>query len=343
MRFNQFSKSFSARTSFEEDRSAEAIGGNSGSGRPQAGAALAEPLNELRDRAERQIFCCDGDLLKRYPVKHYLSFFQTLPEWASYRLVPQSAERFCDAIEAQAGRDVLEAYHRVAMLQSVADEAPGSGGRLTSAARELLQAYLRRVLRDMESPRDDFYVHGNDQFAKDFAVCRGKLLPCGVELVDRCSGVPRRTLGSGGIRQFVSGTQYLLLKARGFRPFYELHFDRRSMRSFNKNGYAELYLRIADLLVLNPEVRGVMSSSWWHDPQVAEVSPELAFIDEDPRKWGARVLFVGENQTATADATRFSKQRMMLHTHGLYHPRIYLLVWARQDILAWAQMCRTAR
>lgn len=301
----------------------------------------AELLRGVREDLEAQMRRRAGDLLNGFPVERYLGFFEALPASANYGFVPADASSFCTAIAARAGSDTLEAYHRLAMIRSITGRAPAPGQPLTAETSALLRTYLERVVTEMGSPRQGFYLHGNDRFAKDFAVCRGKLLPCGVEFVDRTSGVPRRTLLSGGLRQLVSSLGFFTTRAGGFRPFYELHFDRRSIRAFNEDGYAELYLRIADLLALDPEARGVMSSSWWHDPRLAAISPELAFIDRHPKGAGARLLFVEENRTAAADATRFAERRTTLHAQGLYRPRVYLLVWARQDILAWAQRYRS--
>ena len=293
-------------------------------------------LRELEQLTRAEISSGDAKLLDSFPPDTYLGFFRSLPAYCSYRYVPPDAERFCEAITANAGPDVLEAYHRLAVIRLV-DDATAASRKLTPELITLKQSYLQRVIAQAASPRKGFYLHQNDQFAKDFAVCRGKLLPCGVELLDPRSGVPRRTLFSGGVSQLFSAAGFFARRTRDFRPFYELHFDRRSINRFNEAGYTELYLRIAELLALEPGVMGVMSSSWWHDPNLAEISPELAFIDHHPKSAGARLFAVGEDETASADATRFSRHRQTLHAKGLYRPRVYLLVWARQDILAWAR------
>jgi hypothetical protein len=297
-------------------------------------------LEALREEIERDISERAEDVLEKFPVDQYLSFFDELSEFANYSSMPSKAASFCDAIAARTDAETLEAYLRLAMVILIAERTASLPERLTAETSELLLRYLDRVVKAIRSPRRGFYVHTNDQFVKDFAVCRGKLLPCDVELIDRCSGVPRRTLLRAGARQLVS-TLAFHAKMGGFRPFYELHFDRRSIRSFNEEGYVAMYLRIADMLVLNPEVKGLMSSSWWHDPRVAEVSPELAFIDRHPKSAGARLLFVEESERVTVDAIRFSERRATLHSQGLYQPRVYMLVWARRDILAWAERYRT--
>ncbi|HEY0959403.1 MAG TPA: hypothetical protein VGE05_09040 [Novosphingobium sp.] len=241
-------------------------------------------------------------------------------------------------VEATAGAKAAEACNRLAMVELIARGVLG-GFRLTPEVSALRDAALDRILAEVATPRKRFHRHGNDLFAKDFALCRGKLLPCGVEFVDMYSGVPRRLLASGGMRQ-LAGTLGFFARMGGFRPVFELHFDRRLVGAFDSAGYAALYLRIAGLMALNPHVRGVVSSSWWHDPQLGRISPELGFIGQYPEGAGARLFRIGENATATTDATRFAARRMELYKGGAYRPCVYTMIWARRDVLAWAQNYR---
>lgn len=274
--------------------------------------------------------------LADYPIECYLRLFASLPARAPYHAVPPQARAFAYAIELAGSSEALEAYNRLAMLRLIERGFPATPARLTPEAEALRGAYIERVLADIAAPRKGFFRHGNDMFAKDFAVCRGLLLPCGAELVDPRGGVPRRVLLSGGARQVLT-TLRLLSRTGGFGPLWGLHFDRRLIGAFNEAGYTALYLRLADLLAANPGVRGVMSSSWWHDPALAQISPELSFIGRHPESSGAVVLRVGEDAVATVDATRFAARRASLYRQGAYRPCVYLLAWSRQDLLGWAR------
>lgn len=298
-------------------------------------------LSLLRERNEAELAALVPEALGDFPLRTYLAFFDALPAIAPYHAFPAPARDYCAEVEARGGRPALEAYNRLAMLGLIGrGVAPLAKGRLSGEVRALLDLHLTRILDDMDSPRKGFYRHGNDLFAKDFAVCRGKLVPCGVELVDVCSGVGRRMLTQGGVRQFAVGTAFFLGRMGGFWPMYELHFDRRLIGEFNEAGYTALYLRLADLLAINPHVRGVVSNSWWHDPRLAEISPELAFIGHHPESAGARIFRGSETPAATADATRFAPRRTALYKAGEYCPRVHLLAWARRDVLAWAERYR---
>ena len=288
-------------------------------------------LAQLRDPIAARLAARGVDLAEAYPIERYLDFFDTLPRIGPYHYVPAEAQRFDAQIAAQAGTEALEDYLRLAMLHQIA-RGPTPRGAEPQAP---YHAQIERMLGEIASPRKGFHRHGNDLFAKDFAVCRGKLVPCGVELVDRHSGVGRRVLASGGLRQLLSGLGFFA-RAGGFLPFYELHFDRRLIGEFDAEGYRRLYMRLADMLAADPQARGVISSSWWHDPALAQISPELSFICAIAESHGAKMFRVDASEAAIAGATRFAPLRTKLYKQGRYTPRIYLMAWARRDLLAWA-------
>lgn len=280
--------------------------------------------------------------LADHPIAGYLAAFARLPPGAQYHAVPDEARTTCAAIEGAGGAEAVEAYHRLVLLHLIArtiEQGPATDIRLTPEARGLLDGHLARVFADVAKGRRGFFRHGHDPFAKDFAVCRGRLLPCGVEMLDPIGGIPRGLALRGGPRQALTMAR-MVGRLGGVKALWGLHFDRRLVRHFNARGYADLYLRLADLLALNPAIRGISSWSWWHDPKVAEISPELSFIGAIPERGGAFVLRVGEHEFATNDALRFAPRRMELYREGRYRPCFYTLAWARQDILAWARAYR---
>lgn len=283
-------------------------------------------------------------LLADHPIAAYLASYATLPAGSQYHAVPAEARATCAAIEAVGGMETVEAYHRLVLLHLIARtiaEGPVAPMRLTSEARGLLDDYLARVVADVGKGRKGFFRHGHDPFAKDFAVCRGRLLPCGVEVLDPLGGIPRSLAFKGGLGQALTMAR-MAWRLGGVKAVWGLHFDRRLVKDFSAQGYADLYLRVADLLEANPEIRGISSWSWWHDPQVARISPELSFIGSIPESGGAFVMRVGEDAYATADALRFAPQRKALYDAGQYRPCFHMLAWARQDVLAWAKAYRAA-
>lgn len=243
----------------------------------------------------------------------------------------------CQSILGRVGPAGMEAYNKLALVMLMQQFDDRCAARaITPRVRALFIRYFESIIGWLARPRKNYYRHQVDAFAKDFAVCRMKLWPCGAELVDECSGVPRKVVFGNGIGQTLSGLPFLMAKAGGFSPFFEIHADRRFISDFGRAGYDDLYLTIADLLRVNPDVKGLMGSSWWHDPALASISPDLWFLTEVPLEGGARLMRAGTNKTASRDAMRFSTRRTSLHENGDYNPQVYMFVWPRAELLKWA-------
>jgi hypothetical protein len=309
----------------------------------EAAKPASPPASDRRQELTERLLRAGIDPIGAWPVDAYIGHFDALTQPCAYDRVPEAAAAASRAIVAAAGEAALEDYHRLVLLTLI-------GQREARAARHQVPAWLlpachdygAMVERELARPKPGYYRLTNDPFLKDLAVCRQKLWPCGAELVDPCSGVPRRTLAQGGIGQMVAALRYFGLGAGGFAPFYESHFDPRLARQFTPDGYRQLYRTIARLLEQAPAVRGMFSGSWWHDPAVAAISPNLAFLNEIPLAGGARLFRAGTDPRTVKLATRLSKERSRLYQAGRYQPTAYILVWGRRELLAWARAAQPA-
>ena len=301
-------------------------------------------LNETKLQASgmlaklrKQIACCYPDLLNRYPVVGYVDTLDSSGPLQSLRYAPPLSYKWCSEIEALGGSSALENYHKMVLAFLITDfDNRIKGLRVPNSTLTLLAVSFQRILAQLANTENSFYLYSNELFCKDLALCRLKLLPCGSELVDVYSGVPRSILFRGGLQQFVRCTRFFLLKGSGFRPWYESHWDRRLIRSFTPPDYDQCYLRIAELLELNPAIKGMMGSSWWFDPALESISPNLTFLRKIPLDNGAQLFRVGTNAAATQTAIHLSVERKRLYDSGKYLPTTYLLAWARTDLLEWA-------
>ncbi|MBC6445388.1 MAG: hypothetical protein GDA50_08230 [Alphaproteobacteria bacterium GM202ARS2] len=274
----------------------------------------------------------DGEL----SVASYIGHFDLLPSKAAYNHVPQAITERCTAIAEAGGEQAVETYHRLVITTLVdAFDQRAAACDLPSWLKEPTRRRLDDILRSLETPRRHQLRLERDDFLKDLAVCRLKLWPLGVELVDTDGGLPRRIL-LGGLRQAISAVSHVTLSLGGLGPFLETHFDSRRAQAFSPEGYHHLYLMIARLLRDRPAFKGLISTSWWHDPAVSRISPNLAFLNSLPVNAGARVYRMYSDEQTTKSATRLSKERMTLYREGNYLPTNYTLAWGRRDLLRWA-------
>lgn len=277
-----------------------------------------------------------------HPVESYVQRLDHCEKQQGYHFVPAEISRQCEEIVAKSGLRGLELYHKLLLFSLIESyEERQKRYRIPGSVRQLISREFDRILAGMEQAEDGFYLHGNDLFAKDLGLCRLKLLPCGSEVIDLWSGIPRSILLRGGVSQLIRATTFLS-NVGGFKPFYESHWDRRLVRQFTAREYDLCYVRITELLQLNPDVKGMFGSSWWFDPQLEDITPELLFLRRTPVENGAQIFRIGSDAGVVRDAVQFSRKRKALYESGKFMPSRYMLVWGRADMLDWADRFATS-
>jgi hypothetical protein len=180
-----------------------------------------------------------------------------------------------------------------------------------------------------------FYDLGRDEFLKDVAILTHRLIPLGAEFAEPDRGVPRSVLVKGGLTQLLRGMWFFGMRLRGFKPLFCLHLHNLVLDQFNAEGMVRTYGRLAELLELNPEVKGWFSASWFLDPQLASISPHLAHLRKIPEDGGAAVFFVKADVQGRSGALAKSRTRQRLFREGQYVPKVYMRIWPRQAMLDW--------
>jgi hypothetical protein len=207
-----------------------------------------------------------------------------------------------------------------------------SGLVLPPAFIPLYEQQLARIAGVLRHQPDAYFVLSNDVFRKDLAILRGRLIPCGAEFFTPFSGLSRGlALKRGGLQ--LPSFLRVLLRAGGSRPFLELHMHPQVTDRYNPSGWLETYTHLADILHLNPGFRGVQSTSWFLDPEMARVSPHLAYLRQVPQRAGAAFFYAGEDNPATSGAFATSEHRRELYRQGRYRPRLYTRIWPRARLL----------
>lgn len=277
----------------------------------------------------------------KYPVATFIAGLHPGQWLGQYGRLDERSWRVTAQIRAQGGDTALDAFHRLALAALIAGHPQRRQAIRIPASVELqYEIEFNRILAQLKTNRAGFYLHDNDLFLKDLGVCRGKLLPCGAQLVDIRSGVPRRILASGGAAQALGALSFFGLQCRGFKPLLELHYDPRASSQFTPEAWDRCYLRIADVLALNDDILGAFGSSWWFDPAVPALSPKLSFLLQRPLSEGARTFKVGSDDSAVKNATRFSKERSEAVAQGRYVPTHYTMAWPARPLIEWARKAR---
>ncbi len=173
----------------------------------------------------------------------------------------------------------------------------------------------------------------DDVYWKDLAMARRLLFPAGAQVVETSSGY--------GINQGINSNllasikfAWLALKQGGTRGYYQIHTHTPELSEFNPDGWNQCYLRIAQMLEQNPDIKGIFGGSWFYDPQLKDISPRLMYLQQVPLDNGASSFFTGNDHSG--NAINKSKTRLDLHKQGKYTPKSYLLIWPRAAMIRWA-------
>ena len=207
--------------------------------------------------------------------------------------------------------------------------------RLPQSIHKLYARELSRIRTQLELFDLEYYDFDNDPFIKDFALLTHRFIPVGAEFAVPSSGVPRRSLFQGGVRQLCRGIA-VIARAGGFKPFFALHAHPLALGDFNPRGWNSSYHRLAELLALNPNIKGITSASWFLDPKLKTISPHLSYLREVPEENGAVFLFVEHDDEGSSGALAKSETRKRLFREHQYVPAIYARIWLRGDILKWS-------
>lgn len=177
---------------------------------------------------------------------------------------------------------------------------------------------------------DAYYFTINDTLLKDFALCTGTLTSTGLLLFE-VTNLPRRV-----IFENYKIIPYIV-KHHGFGPFLESHLDAAYLAKFTAEGWCHSYRLAADILRLYPHIKGIIGKSWFYDPLLAAVSPELDFILDFQLGHGARVFTAATSKNDISNALNWSAGRQQSYKNNIYHPQSYIILWDRKSLLRWRQ------
>jgi len=204
---------------------------------------------------------------------------------------------------------------------------------LPSSILSLYPSFLKRLSaselqRSCEAYRDDF-------FAKDVRYALGLTVPGGALQFDPSYRIGPKLILRDWASSRSARAVFAYVKSGAWGRWYRFHLDLRWMREFHAEGWNRFYGRMAEALTLNPNVLGIVSMGWFYDPQVAAITPNLAYV-QAPIAHGAFRVHIGSNPNEIQNATFRSAARRELYDRGEYVPTSYLMAWPRAALISWA-------
>lgn len=128
---------------------------------------------------------------------------------------------------------------------------------------------------------------------------------------------------------------YYLYLCKGNKPLYELHYNPHRMRSFTRKGWSEVLSNGANLLQGNPSIKGIFGASWFFDPALKSVSPELSYLNAITENIGGGIFFADRSERDKINAFAMSKKRKDAYDVGSYEPTSFLTILPRKKLIKY--------
>ena len=302
---------------------------------------ILSDLLQQKDVLQDRLASAGNDLLHHFPIPHYVSCLDAIPPYSAYHYVSPAIQQICSQITEKWNEDTLDTYHRLLFIHLMEGfERRPRPVAFPSSIVKLYELEFTRITKELESNPCGFYLFPNQSFFKDLALCRLIFIPLGSQAVEAASGISRGLLLKGGVKQFFEGLKFFVFHTKGFKPFFQIHLDTRKGKDFNSCERTQCYFRIAELLQMNPQVKGLFGGSWFYDPKVEKISPRLAYLRCYPEAFGAKTFYNGSDEQDVTQALAKSPTRKQYYENGQYLPANYMLVWPRERIINWATYYR---
>ena len=95
------------------------------------------------------------------------------------------------------------------------------------------------------------------------------------------------------------------------------------------------YKEIGELMKYHPKIKGIFRGSWFLDPNLEQVTPELEYLRTIPQNNGAILFQGGTTHHEINESLAFSPHRRKLYKEGKYIPAVYAYIWPRKEFLEW--------
>ncbi len=150
------------------------------------------------------------------------------------------------------------------------------------------------------------------------------------------AGFPRSWLLKVPRKDFVRTAWHLVVRMKGFKPFWFPHnaFLRGKVQFMREREWEASLLLMAKSMRLQPEIKGILTGSWFYAPETHRVTPHL--------RWTTRIFlengaWMTNRGPADPDAgfLQGAKDRQALYEAGKYRPTETILLWPRNRILQW--------
>lgn len=282
---------------------------------------------------------------EQLPIERYLNELATYPRDLSYDYVSREVATHALLIKHKHGDHGMYYFHAIALIQLIErnyqklieSEYPEE---IKSLSLENLERILDTLIAGEEnadpsmsfSPPNYLY-HGSDRFAKDLSAATLRMLVFGGRKLCRVK-FPIGLLKTHPVQMAT-----YIAKHGASGSYLETHFDSNDIHlkaRFGEESWHQVLRNVGRVMQNDSSITGFVGHSWYYDPCLREVAPNLSHIGGTILDNGGSVFCTGISESTTESALRNSTVRQGLYELGLYQPKRFKILWPRKAVLQWA-------
>jgi len=152
------------------------------------------------------------------------------------------------------------------------------------------------------------------------------------------TGFPRSWFTKVPRKDLLVVFHYLLFRMGGLRPFWFPHnaFLRGKIQMMREREWEASLLLMAKSMKLQPQIKGILTGSWFYCPNTHRITPHLAWTTRIFLENGALMTNIGPADPK-AGFLEGARGRQELYESGQYRPTETILLWPRENILHWLE------
>lgn len=201
-----------------------------------------------------------------------------------------------------------------------------------------VQTLIRKEFKNFASVSKQPVLIETDQFVTAVYLATLRRFPAGpIDWV--ISGLPRSYFLKMPAAAVAKTLWYSLAHFGGFKPAFYVHlaYPPRNRSLVIEKEVRRAYYRMARSLVLQPEMKGILCSAWFHDPAALRDAPHLAALNEPYTQHGGRILTPISAATADSGFVKFNPERRKLYEEGKLRIDLTLAMWPRAAAIRWSE------
>jgi hypothetical protein len=201
-----------------------------------------------------------------------------------------------------------------------------------------VKTLLRKEFKSFASLTKQPVLEGTDAFITAIYIATLRRFPAGP--IDwLISGLPKSYLLKIPRANIPKTLWYALAHFGGFKPAFYVHlaYPPRNRSLVIEKEVRRAYYRMARSLAMQPEMKGIMCSAWFHDPAALRDAPHLAALNEPYLEHGGRIVTPVAAAKEDSGFLKFNPERRKLYEQGKLRINLTLAMWPRAAALRWAE------